>query len=103
MLEQLNFETFEKYVNQDFSLSYRNTSVATLELISVRKKPAAARNADQRTPFSLIFRSKENSSVSDGCFTFHHSEIGQLENVFINRILPAEPDDKVPHYQVVFN
>lgn len=103
MLEQLHFDTFEQYVNQNFSLSYRNTAVATLELISVRTKPAAARNEDQRTPFSLIFRSKDNSAVSDGIFTFHHDEIGQLENVFINRILPIEPDDKAPHYQVIFN
>lgn len=103
MLETLNLEMFEGKVNQDFSLSYRNTPVATLELISVNQKPAAARSAEQRMPFSLIFRGRDNSDIADGCFTFEHPELGQLKDVFINRILPADPDDKAPHYQAVFN
>lgn len=103
MLEVIDAGTFEAQIHQEFSLSYRDTPVAKLELISVSTHPAAARNADQRMPFSLVFRAKDNATVMDGCFTFHHPAIGQLKDVFINRILPAEPDDRTPHYQVVFN
>lgn len=103
MLETLKFEMFEEYLHQEFALSYRNTPVATLELIAVSKKPAAARNAEQRMPFSLVFRASDSSEIMDGCFSFHHPEMGQLKDIFINRILPVSPDDKAPHYQVVFN
>lgn len=103
MLSTLNSAHFEQYINQLFPLTFKTTTAAHLRLVSVKEFPKAAHNNSLRTPFSLLFCADDNMAIADNCFTLRHPTLGDLPDIYFNRILPPDPRDTRPHYQAVFN
>ncbi len=103
MLATLTSADFEPFINNLFQLNYKGSNAASLRLVAIEEYPKAARNHSVRTPFSLMFCATNNATVADSCFTLQHPELGELKDIYINRILPPDPQDSRPHYQAVFN
>lgn len=103
MLATLTSNTFSQYINDRFTLSVKDTPAATMTLISVTEKPAAAHTDAARVPFGLVFRAENHAVISDGCFTLDHPGLGNLPDVYFNRILPPAPTDTSAYYQAIFN
>ena len=81
MLATLTSSTFSQYINDRFTLSVKDTPAATMTLISVTEKPAAAHADAARVPFGLVFRAENHAVISDGCFTLDHPGLGSLPDV----------------------
>lgn len=103
MLATLTSAHFGPHVNHLFQLTFKDITAAHLRLISVEEFPQAAHNNSVRTPFSLLFCADDNMAITDNCFTLKHPVLGDLPNIYFNRILPHDPRDNRPHYQAVFN
>lgn len=103
MLENLTSTHFGQHINQLFQLTFKGTAAANLRLLSVEEFPKSAHNNSLRTPFSLLFCADDNMAIADNCFTLKHPTLGDLPEIYVNRILPPDPRDTRPHYQAVFN
>ena len=103
MLSTLTSTHFEPHINHPFQLTFKNTAAANLRLVSVEELPQAAHNGSVRTPFTLLFCADDNMAITDNCFTLKHPTLGDLPDIYFNRILSPDPRDTRPHYQAVFN
>lgn len=103
MTATLTSAHFNKHINELFQLITKGTIAANIRLVSVDEFPNAAHSKAARVPFSLLFCAADNMAVTDSSFTLKHPALGQLPDVYFNRILPPDPQDTRPHYQAVFN
>lgn len=103
MTATLSSAHFNEHINDLFQLITKGTIAANVRLVAVDEFPKAAHNKATRVPFSLLFCAADNMAVTDSSFTLHHPKLGQLTDIYFNRILPPDPRDTRPHYQAVFN
>ncbi|CAG1022870.1 hypothetical protein DOJK_01950 [Patescibacteria group bacterium] len=106
MLATLRSQDFQSLIHHLCKLTVAENHVVEIELMNIVEKPNAAipsEDANARIPFSLLFKtSLEQAFVTDYCH-FHHPDLGVLENLAINRILPVNPWEQAAWYQIVFN
>lgn len=103
MLSTLASNHFSSHIDNVFRISFRGNTAAHLRLVALAEKPRSAIHNATRIPFSLLFCAENNQVISDSCFCLHHPVLGDLPDIYINRVLSPDPQDTRPYYQVVFN
>lgn len=103
MTATLTSAHFHAHMNELFQLIIKGTIAANVRLLAVNEFPNAAHSKAIRVPFSLLFCATDHMAVTDSSFTLGHPTLGQLPDIYINRILPPDPLDTRPHYQAIFN
>lgn len=100
-LDQLTAEYFIPYIGQLFTVQRKGVAVAQLRLEQVYTSKASNHNFRQQ--FSLYLKSSGLMAFPDGLFTLSHPELSEIKSLYINRVLPDQPGDQTPFYQINFN
>lgn len=105
MLATLQARDFQPLNNCLCKLTIAEDCEIEIELVQITEKPNAAMpfdDANNRIPFSLIFKTPQEHAFEGVYCHFHHPTLGILENLLINRILPLNPRDNTAWYQIIF-
>ncbi len=106
MLDQVKADQFKSLIGKEFEAIRKGDNeniLMTLEKVSENencKMPDAS--PDVRTPFSLLFKSSAVFAVESEVCTIKHEGMDDLENVFINRVIPPNQEDSDSWYEAVF-
>lgn len=102
MLETLTSDTFAPLIGSTFRIVVDDASTLDAELESVEAagaaRSAAAREAGQREPFSLVFRGPAEPLLPQRIYPFEHDELGRFE-IFI---VPIGRDESGTSYEATF-
>ena len=98
MLDELTHEKLAPYVSQTFKLL--TEPPLELKLSEVTPHPSAARGANTREPFSLLFHGPPEPVLPQRIYPLEHPELGKLELFLV----PIGPDPNgTMQYEAVFN
>jgi hypothetical protein len=100
-LSQITAEYFIPHTGQMFQVKRKGIVVAQLQLEQVYISTISNKNFRQQ--FSLYLKSCGLTAFPDGLFTLSHPECGDLQQVYLNRVLPDQAGDQTPYYQISFN
>lgn len=105
MLDTLSAADFEDFLNQSLQVTLHDLSVE-MNLHEIKENPKSLppqSNIHRRTPFSVILTCGMDQAIGNGLSTIKHPKLGDIENVFINRITPLNIDEPLAWFQIVFN
>jgi hypothetical protein len=97
MLDKLQSNDFDKFLNQNFRMHTEDGTVVEMELVEAKDlgEPATG----DRRPFSLMFRHRAKRYLPQRIYKIEHGEMGELE-IFL---VPMAPDEDGSYMQAVFN
>ena len=98
MLDKLTSESFSKYLNTPFSISFTEDLPEEAELVEITAHKAGS-NQPERKSFSLIFRTTSSHNHEQGTYNIKHSEMPEM---FIF-LVPIGPEGDGFCYEAVFN
>ena len=95
MAASLDHETFSKYLNTKFRVTYGESLAVETELGKVSELQLTGR----QERFSLIFRGPSEPMLNQGIYAFDHDQMGGF-SLFI---VPIQRNENGTQYEVVFN
>jgi hypothetical protein len=100
-LDQLTAEDFMPCHGQTFTVQRKGIALAQLRLEQIFVSQIT--HSQFRQQFSLYLKALGMAAFPDGLFTLYHPQLGEIKSVYINRVIPDQPMDQTPCYQISFN
>lgn len=98
MLEKLNIEDFQKWVNLKFKLKLDSGRALELELVRVTKATERELGEEERTPFSAEFLGPESPVLPQSIYPLENDAAGKLDLFLV----PVGPESGGMIYEAVF-
>lgn len=95
MAAPLDHETFSKYLNTKFRVTYGESLAVQTELSTVSELQLTA----QQERFAIVFRGPREPMLNQGIYPFDHDQMGE----FTLFIVPIQQEENGTLYEAVFN